>query len=406
MEIIKFINISLRGLTLLSRVFLFLFLAKYFEVEQVGLIGLIMASISLSVYAVGFDFYTFTTRELLRYNYSKWGTFLKSQCMLHIVLYFLMFPLLSILFIFKILPWSIFFLFFLILFLDHITVELSRLLITSNNQISSSIVIFFRSGFWCIVVSLLMIFLEEFREIEYILLSWVCSLVFSLVVGLIFLSKINIGGWSKSFNYKWIIKGLKIAIPLLISTLIIRTIFTIDRYWIEFLLGSEILGVYVLFIGFATSIITFMDAGVFSFSYPALVRSHNLKNKKKFNKEAQKLKKNTIILSLIAILVALIVIKPILNFVDKSIYNENIFIFYWLLVTILIYNLSMIPHYLLYAQRHDKTIVNSHFTALIIFVLSTFFISKVNPNFAVIFGLISSFSFILTYKILILYLKK
>ena len=105
MEIIKFINLSLRGLTLLSRVFLFLFLAKYFEVEQVGLIGLIMASISLSVYAVGFDFYTFTTRELLRYNHSKWGTFLKSQCMLHIVLYFLIFPLLSILFIFKILKY-------------------------------------------------------------------------------------------------------------------------------------------------------------------------------------------------------------------------------------------------------------------------------------------------------------
>ena len=210
MNISKFINIFLRGSTLLSRVILFLFMAKYLEPNQVGLFGLVLASIYLSVYAVGLEFYVYSTRELLRYNKSNpvavgagtSGHFLKSQCVLHIILYFLTFPLLLTLFIFKFLPWNFVVLFFLILFLEHITTELVRLLITLNKQISSSIVLFFKSGFWCIVISILIIFVKEFRTLEYILLSWIFSLVTALFVALVFLYKIKIGGWYKRFKYQ------------------------------------------------------------------------------------------------------------------------------------------------------------------------------------------------------------
>ena len=89
MNISKLINIFLRGSTLLSRVILFLFIAKYLEPNQVGLFGLVLASIYLSVYAVGLEFYVYSTRELLRYNKSNWGHFLKSQCVLHVILYLL-----------------------------------------------------------------------------------------------------------------------------------------------------------------------------------------------------------------------------------------------------------------------------------------------------------------------------
>ncbi len=113
------------------------------------------------------------------------------------------------------------------------------------------------------------------------------------------------------------------------------------------------------------------------------------------------LKRNTILYSSISIIVALIIINPILSFIDKEIYYENIFIFYSLLVIMIIYILSMVPHYLLYAQRYDKVIINSHLIALFIFIISTFLISMFNPNYSVLLGLILSFSFILIYKTLI-----
>ncbi len=400
MNIFKLINTFLRGSTLLSRVMLFLIMAKYLEPNQVGLFGLVLASIYLSVYAVGLEFYIYSTRELLRYSKSNWGHFLKSQCLLHIILYLLTFPLLLTLFIFNFLPWNLIASFFLILFLEHITTELVRLLIALNKQIKSSIILFFKSGFWCIVISILIIFFSEFRTLEYVLLSWIFSLIIALVGAFVFLYQIKIGGWYKRFKYQWIVKGLKIAIPLLISTLVIRAIFTIDRYWIEILLGPEILGVYVLFIGFATSIMSFMDAGVFSFSYPNLVKSYNLKNVKDFNNEAKLLKKNTIILSFFSAIVALLIIKPILLFINKPIYFENIYIFYWLLTIMIIHILSMVPHYILYAKRYDKVIIKSHLFAFIIFLISSWFFLDFYPNYSVLIGLVLSFSFILIYKVL------
>ena len=401
MNLVQNINIILRGLTLLGKVFLFLFLAKYLEPNQVGLFGLIMVSIGFSIYVIGIEFYTYSTRELLKFPAIEWGCYLKSQLFLHIILYFFSFPILITLFIFKLLPWKFFIAFFLILFLEHITIELSRLLIAFNNQIKSSIVIFFKSGFWCIISLFIIIFFENFRTIDHILLCWILSLLISLFFGLFFLYKKNIGNWKKKLKLKWIFRGIKIAIPLLISTLALRTILTIDRYWIDYLLGSEILGVYVLFIGFVASMMSFMDAGVFSFRYPNLIRYHNLKKKINFKKESDLLKRNTILYSSISIIVALIIIKPILSFINKEIYYENIFIFYSLLVIMIIYILSMVPHYLLYAQRYDKVIINSHLIALFIFIFSTFLISMFNPYYSVLFGLILSFSFILIYKTLI-----
>ena len=63
----SFINISLRGLTLLSK-FIFIFLlGKYAEDEFfLGEYGIIVTSISLIIYLVGFDYYVFNTREILK----------------------------------------------------------------------------------------------------------------------------------------------------------------------------------------------------------------------------------------------------------------------------------------------------------------------------------------------------
>jgi hypothetical protein len=63
----SFINISLRGLRLLSK-FIFIFLlGKYAEDEFfLGEYGIIVTSISLIIYLVGFDYYVFNTREILK----------------------------------------------------------------------------------------------------------------------------------------------------------------------------------------------------------------------------------------------------------------------------------------------------------------------------------------------------
>src|SRR5690606_20238622 len=116
------------GLTLIGRFLLIFFLARFLEPAELGLYGLFSATISYALYLLGFDFYTFTTREVLRRERSEWGGLLKSQLGLSAVLYGVFLPLLVLIFVQGLLPWQLAGLFFVLLVLEHLTQELGRLL--------------------------------------------------------------------------------------------------------------------------------------------------------------------------------------------------------------------------------------------------------------------------------------
>ena len=76
----SFINIVLRGATLLSK-FIFIFLLGKFAEDEyfLGEYGIITTSISLIIYLVGFDFYVFNTREILKSKESIIKSYLKKN---------------------------------------------------------------------------------------------------------------------------------------------------------------------------------------------------------------------------------------------------------------------------------------------------------------------------------------
>jgi hypothetical protein len=53
---IRLINISLRGMTLVSKFLLIFFLAGFLEPKELGLYGLLAATIGYSMYLLGFEF--------------------------------------------------------------------------------------------------------------------------------------------------------------------------------------------------------------------------------------------------------------------------------------------------------------------------------------------------------------
>ena len=88
-SLIRLINVALRGTTLASKFLLIFFLAKFLEPKQLGLYGLLTVTIGYALYLLGFDFYTFTTREIIKLKRHEWGGLLKDQGALSLVLYVL-----------------------------------------------------------------------------------------------------------------------------------------------------------------------------------------------------------------------------------------------------------------------------------------------------------------------------
>lgn len=75
----RLINIALRGMTLGSKFLLIFFLARFLEPAELGLYGLLVATIGYALYLLGLDFYTYSTREILKRERNEWGGLLKNQ---------------------------------------------------------------------------------------------------------------------------------------------------------------------------------------------------------------------------------------------------------------------------------------------------------------------------------------
>ena len=374
------------------------FLARFLAPAQLGLYGLLTATIGYSLYLLGFDFYTFTTREVLKRQRHEWGGLLKNQGALSLVLYAIFIPLLSLIFINELLPWHLAGWFFVLLVLEHINLEIGRLLITVSEQFMASVMLFLRQGTWAIAISALMVVEPTTRSLDFVLGAWTVAGLLAVLAGAYSLAELGIGGWHKKVDWNWIANGLKVSIPLLVATLALRGVFTLDRYWLQSLGGLEIVGAYVLFISIGSTLMSFLDAGVFTFSYPGLISTHQKQQPALFRKNLRLLVIQTVMISVAYAVVSLLLLSPLLNLLGNPLYTAQQYLYPWVLITMILYAFSMVPHYALYAQGIDQPIIHSHIVSFFVFIMTTWLFSQRWPLLAVPLGLCAAFMLILVWK--------
>lgn len=395
---IRGLNIAIQGATLVSRFLLIFFLARYLAPAQLGLYGLLTATVGYALYVLGFDFYTFATRELLKRQRAEWGGLLKNQGALALVFYAIVLPLLCIGFASGLLPWSIAGWFFVLLVLEHLNQELGRLLVAISEPLLASVVLFVRQGTWAIGIAVCMAIAPATRSLTYVLGAWTVAGLMAFAVGANRVARLELGGWRTNVDWKWIAAGLKISIPFFIATLAIRGIFTLDRYWLQALGGLEVVGAYVLFAGISATLMTFLDAGVFAFSYPGLINAFNQKEPALFRQRLRSLLALTCVLAAGFAVVSMLLLGPLLSLMNNPVYVAHQNLYPWLLASSILYGLGMVPHYALYAQGWDRPIIASHVASLLVFVAATSIISAYSAAIAVPAGLCAAFSLILAWK--------
>lgn len=394
----KKINVFLRLLTLTSRFLLIFFLAKYLSTTDLGIYGLFTITISYSMYIVGMDFYTYSTREIARLKNQKSGLFLKSQVLLSIYLYLIFVPLAIFFFIKNQAINQLLFWFFPLLILEHLNQEITRILTIFNEQILSSALLFIRQGIWVIILIIIMSLDNTTRNLSYLFSLWLIAGLITAMLGTVKIKNLNLAGWQDKIEWGWIKKGIKTSLILLIATLSLRGIQTIDRYWLERLAGLDIVGTYVLFFGIASTLLVFMDAAVYSYSYPQLIYYYNSKNKVLFTKLIKKMTYDTLIISFLYGVISILTLPILLKWIDNSLYSTHQNIYLWLFAAMTINVLGMIPHYGLYASNKDSTIVLSSIIALIVFIASVLLYKEDQTILAIPIALCLSFTVLTLWK--------
>lgn len=364
---LKVVNVSLRGMTMASKFFLIFFLAKFLSAEDVGLYGLLVATVGYSSLVVGLEFYTHSTREIIGTDRRKWLAFIRDQLIFFIVAYLIFLPFLFLIFAEGWLPWAYIGWFLLLLVLEHAAQELNRLLVVMSEQLLASVILFLRSGLWCLLLVLLLWLLPELRKLEWVFLAWSIGAGAACLLGFLRILRFDKGALSTPIDWGWIGRGIKVAIPLFVASLAIRGLFIFDRYWVESVAGLEVLGAYVLFMGIATSVISFLDAGVVVFLYPQVVAAAKANDASAFGESMKKLFVNIVVSVIVLVGGALLISRPVLGWIGKDVYMEHFHLLKWLLLATTVYSLSLVPHFGLYARRQDKTILYSQLFGLMVF---------------------------------------
>lgn len=361
-------SLCIRALTLAVRFSLIFVLALYFEPSQVGLYGLVVATVGYSLYFVGFDFYIFSTRDLLGRSREQWPGLLTSQGALFLGLYCLVLPWSFFLFYSNLLPWWMMAWVIGLIIVEHLGQEIMRLAIAMGRPVLGTFLLFVRQGIWALAF-MFAIWLEPgFRNLHDLLLFWIIGSACSVLLGSTILLQFRWRGLVKGVDWHWIRAGLRVAFPMLVATLALRAIFTLDRYWFGFVNSSELLGVYTLFIGIAGAVLAFMDAGVFAFLYPKMIERFKKGDSAGFKALKASLTRQTLGWLAVLMVAGGVMGPAVFSLMPNPLYFEHWPLFWGCLLAMGVFVAGMVPHYSLYSMSLDKPIILSNMLGLLVFV--------------------------------------
>ncbi len=364
--LIKLLPVGLRGATLASKFILIVFMAKYLQLSDIGLYALIVAGISYITYFLGFDFYTYSSRELIGSDEMGKSTKLKNQFSLYFFLYSVV--LLVSFVLYKNYPQYKVYVPVLtcILILEHLSQEVMRLLVVMGMPLIANIQFFIKGGAWVYVYIFVSYYVNDFN-INNLWCVWLVADFISIFF-IIFLSKhISIKYFFRAkIDLRWIFSGFKICIPLLIATLALRGIYTADRYLLSFFSGANQVGIYAYFSSFSSALMAFIDAAVVVVYYPKLLSLYKNGDLIAFRNEKKKFYKAVSIVGISVSLILAFLVPAISVILKKEQILSMMGVFYILLLSSFMYCYSLVPHFELYAKGRDSELIKCTVTAFLI----------------------------------------
>lgn len=365
--------------------------------ENFALLGLIVVLLAYSTLIAGAEFHTYSNRELVICEKKERANILKNTAALYFFSYTAMVPIILVIFNFltipnTYLPWII-----ILFLLEHISLEMSRIMIAASKQIQSSVSLFMRSALWCVAVTPL-ILAGALNSLEIIFTFWGLATFSSILYALWVLRDFADFTESHPVEFGWIKKGIPTAASMLAVAASIQGILTLDRVFLANASDAEFLAAYILYITCATTIVSIVDSGVVVFYTPKILIAAKGSPVSSLNMVMREYAKAVLVLSTLLALIIYVASLYLFQMIGKDEYISNAGVFPVILLALYFYCLSAIPHTKLYALRKEKLIMKAHIFSLIVFAVLTYIGLEIYGVRAVPFSLLLTMSVNLSIK--------
>lgn len=348
----KIINITFRAATILLKFLLSIIIIKKISVEEYGVYGVFQSTVIIMSFVLGIEFYAYSSREILKKNAHDFNFYFSNQLLFHAFSYIIILPLTYLIFYLDIIDEKFVVLFYLILISEHLSQELYRMLIILKKSVIATLILFIRSGLW---VGILYYVWEEgimSHTLNSLLVLWLTAAILSIIIGF---AKIQFK-WKNEYDHSWILKGVKIAFPFFIGTVLYKLIEFSGRYFLNYYWSSAEVGVFTFFSSVASILFVFVQTLVIIVIYPELLESKN-KGYSHFLVKFKYFKNQILRFTILGTVLSLLFIYPLLLFLDNTLFFENLLSYIILLISSFIFCLSFIPHYALYSYKIDSGIL-------------------------------------------------
>ena len=400
-----------KGLVLFLKVFSlgikFLFfsiiLPKKMQIADYGDLSLLTTTITFFIYLVGFDFYNYAHRDFINDDKKKIVLKLFNQLFFNVALFALLFIPFYISIYYNNLPYAL--LAYTLLFTEYFGQELYRLLILFSKPILANVIMFFRSSLWIIVLLLINNYNSHSIDIFEILIYWLSGNMILVLICITYIFNSEFIKFKKLYiDKKWIKKGFFVSIPFLLSTITLKIIELSDRYIIGYFYSNIEVAIYSFYANISNSLNVIVNTAVVIMIYPKLLSAFKEKNKDSIKQLIKLYKKEMFIFLSISIPLLLLLLNPIINWIGKSEYATEVNTYVILLFANMFFNLSLIPHVILYALHKDSYIIRPVLYACIINLILNFLLL---PRLGLIGAGISTFtSFFLIFIMKFSYVRR
>ena len=375
-------NMALRGVSMAARFLLMIGLAHYLSPADVGVFTLMYATTTLGILLLGARFDVYSTRAICANERTNTAVIICDQIVFHVLVYAAILPLMLLLFVAHILPWTLAVWFYGLLILEHSGQECNRLFVALGQPLRATFVFFIRSGAWAVVVIPLMFFAPAYRNLQTVWVMWAAGGVASLLFS---------GWWMRSLGWRaairepidwgWIKRGLKPSMAFTVAIGAMQLVNTIDRYFLAATWKNEYVGVYGFYANLTNFIPTFAETGIVSIVLPTLLASAASKDWDLYQKTMHKMSRGVWLIVIATALLSGAIAPIVLLLVKKqAIYGHFLPAFAILVAAEVAFTLSFIPHNALYANHKDRAIAYWSVVSLIVAVIGY---AALTPRFGV-----------------------
>ena len=365
------INVIMRGLALVAKFALLLYLSRYVGLEAVGIYGLIQSAAVLGSRFLGWGLYFEANRALVGETPDKQVDIIIAPQWVYMGGYAVFVLILAFSWSHWPASWHVVLPYIVpLMLLNHQIVELTQVLLAKQQTFPANLAIFLNSG-WAYAAAAAGLMSPEWRTLDVTLNCWLAGATMAVLVCLFALRKLPFS-FAALFRPRlgWLAQAFIISAPLYLAMVGQLVNLLGDRYVLGFALSAREVGIYVMFWSFGNAVQVLVQTGLLQLSQPQLIALYKNNHYAAFKLQLRKITYHVVLVSSVYMVLAVVLIEPVLRLVGQTEAIAFVSLFYLLLLSFFLRLVAEVCQQALYALRADRALITTNLSAAVVMIVA------------------------------------